>query len=105
MLCPNCGEENPLGRSHCVICSTTLFSEHKTPPTPTKAEPCSTEVIGGWIGLGLSIFAFQTAAPYIFSHSFGGGINLFQVACAAIAGGVGMILGKKLAGFFCKPKG
>jgi hypothetical protein len=105
MLCPNCGEDNPLSRSHCVMCSTSLVLEQKDSPTPTKAAPHSTEVIGGWIGLGLSILAFQTAVPYIFSRPIGGGINWFEVACAAIAGAAGMTLGRKLARFFSQPRG
>jgi len=105
MLCSNCGEDNPLGRSHCVMCSTSLVPEQKVPPASTKAKPHPTEVIGSWMGLGLSILAFQAAVPYFFSRPIGGGINWFEVACAAIAGAVGMTLGKKLAQFFSKPKG
>ena len=105
MLCPNCGEDNPVGRSHCVMCSTSLVPEQKVSPTPTKSKPHSTEIIGGWIGLGLSIVAFQATVPHVFSRPIGGGINWFEVACAGIAGAVGMTFGKKLARFLRKLKG
>jgi hypothetical protein len=104
MLCPNCREDNPLGRSHCVMCSTSLAPEQMASPTSTKSKPHSTEIIGGWIGLGLSILAFQATVPHIFNRPIGGGINWFEVACAAIAGAVGMTLGKKLGRMFSKQK-
>jgi len=102
MLCSNCGTDNTLGRSHCVICATSLPVEQQ--PSPTASKPTSAERIGGWVGLGLSIVAFQMAAPFLFGRPSGGGINGLQVMCAGIAGAAGSVLGKKLARFFSKPK-
>ncbi|MDF3822505.1 hypothetical protein P3G55_21570 [Leptospira sp. 96542] len=60
--------------------------------------------MGGWVGLGLSMVAFQIAAPFFFDRPSGGGINWLQVMCAGIVGAAGATLGKELARFFSKPK-
>jgi hypothetical protein len=102
MLCSNCGTDNTLGRSHCVICTTSLPVEQQ--PSPTKNKLNSAERVGFGIGVGLSMVVFQMVSPFFFDRPSGGGINWLQVMCAGIAGAVGAVLGKKLALFFSKPK-
>ena len=107
MLCPNCGENNSMGSSRCVMCSASLTPEPKDSPLPRKAKdkPNSTVTLCGWVGLVFSIVVFQIAAPYAFSPPIGDGINWYEVACAGIAGSVGMAVGKKSACLLNRPKG
>lgn len=103
MLCSNCGTDNTLGRSHCVICATSLPVEQQPSPTKSKLNPA--ERVGFGIGVGLSMVVFQMVSPFFFDHPSGGGINWLQVMCAGITGAAGAVLGKKLAQAFYKSKG
>ena len=52
------------------------------------------EKIGSYIGIAVAIIIFQIIAPSIFRGPTSEGIDLTQVFFAALAGGIGGVLGK-----------
>lgn len=78
-----------MGRTTCIMCGASLHESHEL-----KSKPESKSSIGSIIGVILGILAFQAIAPYIFESS--DSINYIRVAAAAIFGGAGAFIGKRL---------
>ena len=52
------------------------------------------EKIGSYIGIAVAIIIFQIIAPSIFRGPTSEGLDLTQMFFAAVAGGLGAVLGK-----------
>ncbi|MFJ5447014.1 hypothetical protein ACIKP9_12300 [Methylobacillus methanolivorans] len=107
MLCKNCGEDNSLGRTRCLICSASLEDESKeqsstqtdvSKEAQKKSSP--TESMGSWVGVITAIVAFQSAVPYIFTPKIDGSFDYIQMICAGIAGALGGFVGKVIGSKF-----
>lgn len=98
MLCAICGQDNALGSPRCIQCRNSLLPKAEATPSPSskRVETAPSTGLYGFVGLALSIAAFQLVAPYLFSPPTSG-INLFRLVSAGIFGAVGMFAGKRFA--------
>ena len=62
-----------------------------------KTKGTTSEQIGAGIGGAVAIVAFEVAAPHLFERATSGGIDIAQIACAALAGGFGAVAGRLIA--------
>jgi hypothetical protein len=98
MLCAICGQDNELGSPRCFQCRNSLLPESQETPLPSTQRAENTPLTGlyGFVGLALSIVAFQLVAPYLFSPPTSG-INLIRLVSAGVFGAAGMFAGKRFA--------